>query len=129
MISPAIAKASKAITNALRRRGISLVEITYDGEGDSGQIEDICVLHATNQRASLDPPITIALYAHKPAIPYDSLREALDAFAWILLQEYHLGYENNDGGYGTIVIDASNNSTTIDHNERVADLVNIRTEV
>ena len=35
------------------------------------------------------------------------LQEALDDFAWAVLDAYHDGFENNDGGFGTIVIDVA----------------------
>jgi len=36
---------------------------------------------------------------------YSSLPQALEEFAWALLRVYHDGFENNEGGYGTIEID------------------------
>jgi rhodanese-related sulfurtransferase len=129
MTSTPIAKVNQTVLAALRSKNIARVEIDYDGEGDTGQIADIWAVDAADHPVSLDRPITVALDPDKPAIACDSLHEALDAFAWLLLAEYHNGYENNDGGFGTIVIDVAKNSTTIDHNDRITDVVNTTTEV
>jgi hypothetical protein len=44
------------LLKALAARRIAIVEINYDGEGDSGQIEDIVAVDAGNARVPLDRP-------------------------------------------------------------------------
>ena len=77
---------------------------------------------------SINPSGSRCVPASHPLL-YGSLSEALEDFAWMLLFEYHCGFENNDGGYGLIVIDTRETAITIDHNDRVTDVVNTLTEV
>jgi hypothetical protein len=121
--------AKSAMLGALRTQGIATVEIDYDGEGDSGQMGDIYAYDAERQSLPINKPVNIAFAPDEEPRHYDSLSEALDDFAWRLLQDRHGGFENNDGGYGTIVIDVPNCSVVIDHNDRFTDAFNTRTEV
>lgn len=117
------------LCEALKARGITTVSIEYDGEGDSGQVNDIQAFDGKQQPVSLDQPVTLAI--HKPEEPtaYATLREALDDFAWTILGIYHDGFWNNDGGFGNIAIDTSKARVTIDHNDRITDVDNTVTEV
>ena len=42
---------------------------------------------------------------------------------------FHDGFEINDGGYGTIRIDVAKRTVILDHDDRVIETVNTRTEV
>ena len=53
----------------------------------------------------------------------------MDDFAWTILAEYHCGFENNDGGFGTITVNAAEATVTLDHNDRVVESVNTTSEV
>jgi hypothetical protein len=119
----------RAILKALSARGIASVTIEYDGGGDSGQIGDISAYDAKRRPVDIERPVQLALYRGKAASEYDSLREALDDFAWLLLAHFHAGFENNEGGYGTITIDVGERSVTLNHDDRVVETVHTRTEV
>jgi hypothetical protein len=121
--------AKRAMLKALRSYGIASVTIVYDGQGDSGQIEAIFAYDAKEQPVVLDRPVHLALYRRKPASNYGSLLEALDDFAWLLLGHFHDGFVNNEGGFGTIRIDVAKRSVVLDHDDRVVETVNTRTEV
>lgn len=129
MTNSSFTSVKSALLKALAARRIATVEITYDGEGDSGQIQDIVAVGVGTSRVPLDRPVTMALLEAKEPTRYQSLSEAIDDFAWTVLQEYHGGFENNDGGYGTIVIDVAKGIVTLDHNDRYTDVVNSTTEV
>jgi hypothetical protein len=123
------ASTKRVLLKALAARRIATVEITYDGEGDSGQIQDTAAFDAGNARVPLDRPVTMALLKGKEPTRYQTLSEAIDDFVWTVLQEYHGGFENNDGGFGIIVIDVAEGTVTLDHNDRCIDLINTMTEV
>jgi hypothetical protein len=110
-----------AILAALNAAGIALAVISYDGEGDSGQIESIRATDATGQACPdrLDTKVS----------PGKSLRDDLDGFAWELLDECHCGFYNEGGGSGGIFIDAAKGSVTIDHTDRFVTYENTVTEV
>jgi hypothetical protein len=125
--SPTLAK--RALLEALAAQRIATVGITYDGESDSGQIEDIVALDAGNVPVPLDLPVNISLPESAEPTRHQSLSEAIEHFAWRVLQEYHGGFENDDGGFGQIVIDVAEGTVTLDHNDRYTDFISTMTEV
>ena len=93
-------KASRAeLLAQLRALGISEVTAEYEGYGDSGNIEDVTV-----------QPIGIALP--------DDFSTKLGDFAWSVAYHQHPGFENNEGGYGTLTWDIALDSITLDHADR-----------
>ena len=89
-------------------------EITFSGSGDSGWIDDIGIPD--------DPECVLDLF-----IGYDShvehfegLHKILDAFAYEVIDESgHLGWENNDGGWGTIHFDPTAGTIKLDMNVNI----------
>jgi len=128
MTSSTFPKAKRVLLKALSAHQIASVAITYDGEGDSGQIQDISAVNSKNEPVSLNRPVKLAMYEGRPPTHYCCLREAIDDFAWIMLVEYHGGFENDDGGFGRIIVNVGKRSITLDHKDRVTDVVNTTTE-
>jgi hypothetical protein len=126
--TPKFAKAKRAVLRALRARGIALVEIAYDGEGDNGQIGHICAFSAKDKKVDIDQPVRLALYDGQKPTRYATLRDALEDFAWIVLDNIHGGFENDDGGYGDITICTARRAVVISHNDRVMEAINTTTE-
>ena len=83
----------------LRALGINEVTAEYEGYGDSGNVEDVNV-----QPAEVKLP--------------EALVTAVGDFAWSLAYHHHPGFENNEGGYGTLTRDLRNDSITLDHADR-----------
>lgn len=88
------------------------IEITYDGCGDSGQVETILFWDGANvfdppQDLMNDPlPTTVV----EQSLPYSpelniSAEQALDQYAWDIAYGQNPGFEINEGGYGTITIE------------------------
>lgn len=88
-----------ALLSQLRALGITEVTAEYEGYGDSGNVEDIML-----------QPTEIA-------IPPE-LSSQLDDFAWAFAYQQHPGFENNEGGYGTLTWDLSKDSIDLDHADR-----------
>ena len=86
----------------LRTLGVTEVTAEYEGYGDSGNVEDITL-----------QPSGIAL-------PTD-LSSQLDEFAWAFAYQQHPGFENNEGGYGTLTWDLTKDSIDLDHADRFVD--------
>jgi hypothetical protein len=101
------------LLDELSRHGVMSVTVTYDGEGDSGQIHEITASNAITDLADL---------------PH-AVQQQVEEFAWAVLDVYHSGYENNDGGFGQLTIDVTSRSAELDHNDRVVESVNTTTEV
>ena len=83
----------------LRALGIAQVIAEYEGYGDSGNIEDVTV-----------QPVGVELP--------DDLSLRVGDFAWSVAYHQHPGFENNDGGYGTLTWDVTADSITLDHADR-----------
>jgi hypothetical protein len=102
-----------ALLDVLSRQGIATVTVTYDGEGDSGQIQEIHALNAADKSIDLS----------------HDLRDQVDEFTWGVLDSYHGGFENNDGGYGELTIDVAARTVLLDHNDRIVEAYSTSTEV
>ena len=83
----------------LRALGVTEVIAEYEGYGDSGNVEDVSVLPAGIE------------------LPGD-LRTMLEDFTWSFAYHHHPGFENNEGGYGTLTWDVTADSITLDHADR-----------
>lgn len=86
----------------LRAIGVTEVTAEYEGYGDSGNVEDITL-----------QPSGIAL-------PTD-LSSQLDEFTWAFAYQQHPGFENNEGGYGTLTWDLTKDGIDLDHADRFVD--------
>ena len=93
-------KASRAeLLAQLRALGISEVTAEYEGYGDSGNVEEVVVT-----------PDTITLT--------EELRRRVEDFGWDFAYALSPGFENNEGGYGTLTWDIAADSITLDHADR-----------
>ena len=111
-----------AILTALAAADIASVIVNFDGAGDSGQIEDVSAF-------ADDVPVELPATNVEIATPvWDGtgcetrnlhLREAIEQFAYDLLEETHDGWEINEGAYGEFSFDVAGNTIRLDYNERV----------
>lgn len=109
---------------ALAAAGITHVVVTFDGYGDSGQVESI--------EAKYDdlivklPAIEVAWIAvvwgassHEHVrLP---LREAIESVVYDCLAVTHQGWELSEGAFGEVTFDVAEGTITLDYNERRAD--------
>ncbi|MEL6465681.1 MAG: DUF6878 family protein [Pseudomonadota bacterium] len=84
---------------ALRALGVTEVIAEYEGYGDSGNVEGI-TLQPNDVRLDAD------------------LTRKLEDFVWSVAYNQHPGFENNEGGYGTLTWDISADSIMLDHADR-----------
>ncbi len=111
-----------ALFDALGAGGVVSVVITFDGCGDSGQLEDITAYAGDAQPLGL-PGGTIAFQeigfdAAEPSVTAMTVGDVLEKLAFDLLEETYGGWENNDGGYGEFTFDVAARSIGLDFNER-----------
>jgi hypothetical protein len=121
----AIRARTALIATALKDLGADAATITYDGEGDSGQIEDISARTAANAEVDLNVPLP------DPGNPerFTSLRNALNDLAWQALDALHSGYELGSGGFGEIVLSVRTATLTVEHSDRIYDVTTTTTEI
>ena len=107
--------------DAMTAAGVTHVTVTFNGEGDSGQIESI---GAWNGETAVDfPQIQVAYAAltwDNPAVEMRqlSLEDVVEQLAYDFLADVHDGWENNGGAYGEFCFDASARSIHLEFNER-----------
>jgi hypothetical protein len=114
----------EALFEALARVGIATVTVTFDGCGDSGQIEEITARAADDCEMELpDEKIEITLirwHADESPPVATSLRDAIEQLCYEFLSLEHGGWENNDGAYGEFSFVVSDRTIALEHNERFA---------
>jgi hypothetical protein len=110
-----------ALFDALAAASITVVVVTFDGYGDSGQIENI-EAKAGDEIVPL-PVATIEIA--RPAWGSNdtdrqslSIHDAIEALAYSFLGQTHDGWENSDGAYGDFTFDVADRTITLDYNER-----------
>lgn len=95
------------LSQLLTTMGVARVEVTYDGCGDSGQIEELHYLNAKGE--PLAPSIA------------EADEERLTQFFYDLLEMRHPGWENNDGAFGEFTWDVAADTLHHTHNMRFTD--------
>jgi len=110
-----------ALFDALAAAAITTVVVTFDGYGDSGQIENIEIKAGEEIVALPAGNIEIAR-AVWGSCEIDrqtmTIEDAVEALAYALLGDSHGGWENNDGAYGEFTFDVAERTITLDYNER-----------
>jgi len=112
-----------AVFDALQAAGISSVTVTFDGEGDSGQTQDVT---AYADKEIPVPSVSISFYlarwgATEPKATQCPLEEAIRDLCWDYLSDEHGGWENNDGGYGEFTFNAALREVELDFYSRYTD--------
>lgn len=117
------------LIKSLSTAGVARLVVKYDGEGDSGQVESIDALDAERKSVDIHGPSFIEIGKDENRREYSNLAGFVESFFWDLLGSYHDGFENNDGGFGEVIIDVTAGTVTLDHYDRFVDCVNSMTEV
>ena len=114
----------KAVFDALEAAGISQILVTFHGEGDSGQIEDVAA-----EPAGPIPKTPITLHHTQWGLDdmtqsETTLDEAVESLCYDYLEQEHGGWENNDGAYGEFTFDVAERTMSLDFNARFTDSTN-----
>lgn len=109
------------VFDALAAAGVTHLTVTFDGEGDSGQIEDI---HTLSGERVVDVPSTL-IVTHAVAVDREivttrqqELRDAIEDLCYALLEEKQAGWEDGDGAYGEFQFDVSDRTIHLQFNAR-----------
>lgn len=120
--TPDLQAAKTELLAFLKQHGVAHVIVEYDGAGDSGQTEAITAHNASREEVSLTVEVAWPLIPW--CDPVLTLRDAVDEFAWLILNRNHGGFYNNEGGYGELRIDVENGTAVLDHYDRFMDTTN-----
>lgn len=116
-----VAENKAALFTVLAGAGITLVTVSFDGYGDSGQVES---LDARADAESVELPEASVELARPDWQSLETVREtqplrdAVETMAYALLARTHGGWENNDGAYGEFVFNVSAGTIELDYYER-----------
>ena len=88
-----------ALFMELRALGVTLLEVQYEGYGDSGNVEDVT-----------PSPLAIKLESE--------VNRRVEDFAWDFAYALNPGFENNEGGYGSLEWNLETDKITISHSNR-----------
>ncbi|MBM9595097.1 DUF6878 family protein [Roseitranquillus sediminis] len=94
-----LARTRAELLRSLRSAGVTEFVACYDGCGDSGNIDGM-----EFQPAGIKP-------AHETGT-------RIADFAWSFVHHRHPGFENNEGGFGQLRWDLSDDTISIDHGNR-----------
>ena len=118
--------------DALSAAGLTIVTVSFDGYGDSGQIENIEAKAGDNAVELPAGTIEIASPAWASTDiqrQAQTIPEAIEALAYDFLGATHCGWENNDGAYGEFMFDVAARTITLDYNERYTSTENYTHEL
>lgn|SRR3546814_38872 len=110
-----------ALFDVLTAVGITSVVVSFDGYGDSGQIEGIEARNADGEVAlpQIDVEIAVARYDEDDFERCcQPLERAIEELAYDALSDLHGGWENNDGAYGEFVFDVGQRTISLAYHER-----------
>ena len=120
-----LARNKTTLFEALAAVGIDTVAVTFDGSGDSGQIESVETFDAAANPAVLPEALIniggIEFESLEMRITPISLREAIENMVYAFLEQTHDGWENGDGAYGTFTFTVADQSIRLEYNERYTD--------
>jgi hypothetical protein len=113
------AKNKAAVFDALARAGITRVTVSFDGEGDSGCIEEISAYRGEEPCKLPALLVTLLEAGWDNAIPtQESLRKAVETLCYDFLSQEHGGWEDNEGASGLFEFDVSERSIELEINTR-----------
>ena len=107
--------------DALATAGVTLIVVSFDGYGDSGQIENVEVKAGDTVISMPQGTVEIAEAVWDQAMPNRttiSIADLVERLVYDLLTDTHCGWENNDGAYGEFTFDIAERTITLDCNER-----------
>ena len=107
----------KAAVELLRKHKAVSVGVEYSGSGDSGCLESVHIYAQTFEENELfDVGYTAVDEATEQAVKQQTNEDFLDDLGWELVQLIvPAGYEINDGGQGTIVLDVASGRILNNH--------------
>jgi hypothetical protein len=114
-----IESSKTALFDAFAAVGITSVEVSFDGCGDSGQIEDITAYVGSTVVVLGSTPMQFPKAdSFPPPLAAGTLRDAIENFCFDLLEMTHPGWEINDGSSGHFTFDVGKRLITLSGDTR-----------
>jgi hypothetical protein len=113
----------KAACAPLASVGIKQITWSYDGSGDSGDMEGRYITNVHGQCSEKD--YAAAIKGLDQELQKQLTLEELEKAVWELLPD---GFEVNDGGYGEVILDTAARAISVQHNARITETEYSETE-
>lgn len=113
------------VFDTLAEAGITAVYVDFDGEGDSGQINNVIAFRGEERAEFPQASVTVERVSYRSAQPSFSectIEEAIETLCYGYLEEAHGGWENNDGAYGKFRFDVVRLAIELEFNGRFTDI-------
>jgi hypothetical protein len=108
----------------LAEANVSRVYVSFDGEGDSGQVQAVLAYRGETLAELPEVEVTLQRLVYGQTHPNESvhpLEEAIEMLCYDALEERHDGWENNDGAFGEFNFDVAARRIDLEFNERLVD--------
>jgi hypothetical protein len=112
------------VFDALAEAGITAVTVTFDGHSDSGQIDEVIAYQGETEAELPTTPLTLEYvhcYSDKVTSDASPLKQAVEDICYGYLAQRHIGWENNDGAFGTFELDVRKRTVDLEYNGRFSD--------
>lgn len=110
---------------ALASEGITRMTVTFDGSGDSGQIEAVTAFIGDTEAALPPVPAQIEHVSWGSSVSTATqeipLQQAIECLCYGYLTQMYDGWENNDGAFGEFTFDVAKRSIAFEFNSRFTD--------
>ena len=128
---------AKALFDTLSQTRVAIIEVTFDGCGDSGQIEEVDCSDAKGNGMGEAPLNKIVKGSLEDRCGHwdskkgemverssgeGNVRAIVEQICYDKLSASHGGWEINEGSYGTFRFDVAGRKVTLEYNERVEDV-------
>lgn len=115
------------IFDLLEAKGVKSFTVTFDGSGDSGQIDEITLDEKLQslpvEGASVNRGTVFTEDGPTKKIEYNPpLREVIEELCYDTLEGVCGGWEINEGSYGEFVFDVKKRNIHLDFNERIEEV-------
>jgi hypothetical protein len=126
------------VFDLMKEHGITTITVNFNGEGDSGQIEDIFLNHPLgDDQGVADQFFDEELegvrisngYRYGPNGPElcwkegpCKVRALVESVCYSVLEKEYGGWENNDGAYGEFVFDGESRKVSLEMNTRYTEV-------
>jgi hypothetical protein len=112
------------VFDALSAAGVTGVVVSFDGEGDSGQVQSVAARSGETPAELPTTTVTLAdahwgnddITSREMPIP-----EAVEELCYGYLEQEHGGWENNDGAFGEFSFDVEERSIALEFHARYTD--------
>ena len=109
------AKLKTEVVPPLRSLGVAIATLDYDGYGDSSSDETLTLADADGKRISTSGLAALGLAVEG---------EMIDLMSAVVPD----GYENNEGGFGQVILDVAAGTIRNEHSQRVEQIEYIEEE-